>query len=65
MTAKEIQDRIQQIKALAFDEERAHSEEDRLVHDFVAYVATLDVPIAKEAQMVLETYTIDFPRWCA
>jgi hypothetical protein len=65
MTTQEIKDRIQYIKDVSGDSEHAHSKEDKLAHDFIAYVATLDAPIAKKARLVLETYTIDFSRWYA
>lgn len=65
MELKEIQERVQAIRDVAGDAEAAHSLEDALLQDFIAYVATLPIPIADKAKAVLETCKIDFERWCA
>lgn len=65
MELKEIQERVQAIRDVAGDAEAAHSLEDALLQDFIAYVATLPIPIAEKAKAVMATNAIDFERWCA
>lgn len=65
MTLKQIEERVERIRRMAGDDEAAHSEEDELRHDFIEYVASLPIPLAKKAWAVLETSGIRFARWCA
>jgi len=59
MTIEQIEKRLAEIKAVASDDERAHSEQDDLFEDFIR---SLDTP---EAKKVLEVLDIEFSRWCA
>lgn len=65
MSQEDIEKRIQAIRDEADDPEAAHHHEDALRDDFLKYVATLDIPIADKAKLVLSTNEIEFPRWCA
>ena len=66
MTTKEIQDAIDHIKAIAGDDEAAHSEEDALYGQFVKYIADGGLDgIQKKARLILTTSDIRFARWCA
>jgi hypothetical protein len=66
MTIAQIQERIQDIKATAGDDEMAHSLEDVLREDFIRYVSTYeDESLAVAARLVLSTSEMDFHRWCA
>lgn len=65
MTLEEINLRVRRIQRIKADDEVAHSEEDKLWGDFIAYVATLDIPLAAKAKAVLATKNINFSRWCA
>ena len=65
MTTEEIQKRVDDIRAMSGDDESAHSAEDKLRADFIAYVATLPIPIGAKAKLVLSTKDIAFERWCA
>lgn len=63
MTLQQIQDRLKAIEDAARDPEKAHIMEDMLQLDFIAYVATLRIPVALKAKEVLKSSEIDFPRW--
>lgn len=65
MTEKDIKEWIEHIKNIAEDPEAAHSEEDALRRDFIKYISTLIIPIARKATLVLETDNMKFERWCA
>ena len=68
MKTEEIQQRLDDIKVMAGDDESAHSAEDRLMRDFIAYVATLNEALpnlALKAKLVLTSKEIEFERWCA
>lgn len=66
MDTSEIKKRVKEIKGVAWDDERAHSWEDKLWEDVLRAIANEDVDnpytLAKEA---LKTKKIDFSRWCA
>lgn len=65
MTVDEVKRRVAEIEALAFDDEAAHSEEDKLRADVLRAIAAGDcADPAAIAQAVLETSKIDFARWC-
>ncbi len=65
MKTEEIQTRINRIMEISGDDERAHAAEDELMRHFIAYVSTLDNPLAEKAKLVLQTNEINFQRWCA
>ena len=65
MTKAEITAAVDYIKAVAGDDEAAHSKEDDLYHDFVAFVATRNDDIGHLARIVLKTTDINFSRWYA
>jgi len=68
MTIEEIEKRVNHIRAIAGDDEAAHSYEDRLHLEFIKYVASLtEQPpeLAAKAKLVASTEAIGFSRWCA
>ena len=67
MTIHEIKERIQAIKDCAGDDEAAHSMEDTLREEFIAYVhITSEVEhLSEKAKLILSTSEIEFSRWCA
>lgn len=66
MTIQQIQARIERIKDARWDDEAAHSAEDRLREDFIRHVQSCDDPqLAVMAALVLTTNEIEFARWCA
>ena len=66
MTVTGIEERVRAIRERRHDAEEAHSLEDRLYTDFIAFIASgEDGPIREMAQAILKTQEIDFPRWCA
>lgn len=66
MTLREIKNRVDHIKKIVGDNEAAHSEEDSLYSDFIAYLAKTASPKYREmAKTILKTQEIDFRRWCA
>lgn len=72
MTLEEIEIKLQEIKDVSGDDEKAHSLADKLYFDFVKYIAeeTRNIPIGKTtlsslAKRVLKVEDIDFKRWCA
>jgi septum formation topological specificity factor MinE len=58
MTAQEARKRLEAIKAMAGDDEAAHSAEDALRRDILEAIQEL-------SEIALETSLIDFARWCA
>jgi hypothetical protein len=62
MTAEEVRDRVEKIRAIADDDEAAHHQEDQLHQDVLTHLAAQGHNIAAEA---LRTIAIDFARWCA
>lgn len=74
MTPEEAEVRVKGIEKSSFDDEGAHSEEDQLYHDFVRYVAGLNLTeftvfdvmeLVRTAHIILDTENIQFARWCA
>lgn len=65
MTQKEIFNRIEEISVNKRDDEKAHSMEDSLYADFIAFVAERDDELGVMAKMVLTTKELDFARWYA
>jgi hypothetical protein len=66
MNLEEIRKRIDDIKAMAADDQLAHEAEDGLWRDVLQTIAdgACDDPTAA-ARLVLTTSEIDFARWCA
>ena len=62
MTLQEAQFRVEEIRKISGDDERAHSKQDDLRRDFIMHLAQNGNEIAAE---ILKTETIDFNRWCA
>jgi hypothetical protein len=68
MTVTEVRERIDHIKAIAADDEAAHSAEDALRADVLHAIANdrlSDVEAMQCAALALSTSQIDFARWCA
>lgn len=66
MTVDEVRARVEAIRRLADDDERAHAEEDRLHQDVLEVIARTDTADAQKlAHEALMTRTIDFLRHCA
>lgn len=68
MTTDEIKARVEAIRAMADDPERAHAAEDKLRADFILTVlgsfpaeCTL---VGQQAKLILSTDEIEFPRTC-
>jgi hypothetical protein len=65
---KEVQKRVELIRSVAGDDERAHSYEDSLHYDVLSAIATGEIK-GKEARrcasLASTTEGIDFKRWCA
>lgn len=70
LSFEEINRRVAEIDARKADPETAHALEDDLYREFVEYVASLlDLnpyhSLAQKAQCILQTQSIEFPRWTA
>jgi hypothetical protein len=66
MTIDEIKRRVEEIKTIAGDEERAHSLEDGLRNDVLLAISQDKcIDPAECAFEVLKSNEIDFQRWCA
>lgn len=67
MTPEEVSARVEMIRRLADDPERAHSEEDRLRTDILRWLADehWEREAAAVAKAALETSAIGFARWRA
>jgi hypothetical protein len=66
MDLKEIQRRIEEIESNKRDDQRAHSEEDRLREDFIVFIAENgNKKLSEMAREIMKTNDIDFARWCA
>lgn len=65
MTIEELQRRVDHIKAIAGDDESAHSEEDDLRRDVLQAIADGNPIAAALASLALTTSEIEFSRWCA
>jgi hypothetical protein len=61
----EIEGRIEEIRAVARDYERAHSMEDDLFRDVLAAIADGQQSARKLAIEVLKSREIEFPRYSA
>jgi hypothetical protein len=70
MTLKQARDRVEEIKRIAADDERAHGMEDDLRADVLKAIATGKHSGGHSgavvlAQIALSTEDIEFARWCA
>jgi hypothetical protein len=65
VTTKEAIKRIEEIKAIAGDDERAHGEEDEFRGDVLRAIADGAPNTQELARLALTTGEIDFQRWCA
>lgn len=66
MTLEKIQKGVERIRAMAGDDEGAHSAEDSLRHEFILAVSKrAPEPFRTMAKEVLKTSDIEFARWCA
>jgi hypothetical protein len=68
VTLEEIQKRVEEIRAVADDDESAHVLEDRLRRDVLSAIAEGfydDAGARQAAAAVLSTKEIRFARWCA
>jgi hypothetical protein len=67
ITVKEAKRRLEVIDEEAWDDEAAHSDEDKLFHEFVNDIANRKYATRKEiievAQEVIKSLDIDFCRW--
>jgi hypothetical protein len=66
MTPQYVQDRVEQIKSVAGDDEVAHGKEDALHQEVLRAIAegVAENP-AECARIALTTSDINFARWCA
>ena len=65
LTVDEVRRRVEEIRAIAGDDEAAHSDEDSL-RDLVLCAIADGAPNAAElAAEALKTGEIEFARWCA
>lgn len=68
MTPNEVRQRVDAIRAVAADDERAHGMEDGLHEDVLMAIASGDIKGVEAVQcaaIALTTTAIDFSRWCA
>jgi hypothetical protein len=66
MTIQEVQRRLEEIRAVAHDDEMAHSSEDSLHQDVLTAIASGScVDPAACAKAALTSNDILFSRWCA
>ena len=66
MTVEEVQAEVERIRAMALDDEAAHSAEDDLWENALRAIASGETADAAGiAAAALKTKTIDFARWCA
>lgn len=67
-TVEDIEARVAEIKAVDYDDERAHGMEDDLRHDVLRRIAAGDMSgsaCARLAKAALKTTRISFARHCA
>lgn len=65
MELSEVESRIEGIRAVAGDDEVAHSREDELRDDVLKAIAEGASNAAELAGAALSTRDIEFARWCA
>lgn len=62
LTVEDVRNRVEAIRAKAYDDEVAHGMEDQLHQDVLRFLSVRGNELAREA---LRTLDIDFSRWCA
>ncbi|MCK9597645.1 MAG: hypothetical protein M0R06_01315 [Sphaerochaeta sp.] len=65
VTLKEVEQRLEEIKAIAWDDEVAHIKEDELFYDVVYTIASGKRGGKQLAAEVLKSLDIGFVRWHA
>jgi hypothetical protein len=65
MRVADVQKRVEEIRAIAYDYEAAHSGEDRLHLEVLEAIAVGASQAKGLASAALETREIKFARWCA
>ena len=65
MTKKDALKVVEEIKAVAGDDEAAHAMEDQLREMFISDVAKRKDGLGEVARIVLLSGDIEFERWCA
>lgn len=65
MTIWGIKQRVIDISISAWDDEKAHVMEDKLMIDFIEFVSDSDSKYAEMARLVLTSQSIKFARHCA
>jgi orotate phosphoribosyltransferase-like protein len=66
MNLQDIQERLQEIKEISWDDESAHVAEKMLLIDFVVHIRNSGVePLCTLANEVLNVEDINFCRWYA
>lgn len=65
MTVKEAQRRLEAVREVVGDDEKAHSREDELHRDVLQHIALGGRNGAALARIALQTRELDFARWCA
>ena len=63
MTKEQIWARIQEIRDVKADNEKAHAKEDDLYFDFISFVSMRRDVLGEMAKTVLTTKHMDFHRW--
>ena len=65
MTPAEAKKVVDAIKDAQWDDEHAHSLEDRLHRDFIQHIVNLKIcGLSDTARIILTTKDIEFNRWC-
>jgi hypothetical protein len=68
LTIEQAKKRVEEIRAIVHDDERAHGLEDALRRDALKIIARGDLTpadAARLARVALSTESLDFERWCA
>ena len=66
MTLAEARERVERIRAMAGDDEMAHSEEDKFRGDVLRYLADVaPAELGELARIAISTREIEFARWYA
>ena len=67
MTLYKLKKKIEHIKEISSDDERAHGDEDELREEVLFHISQncTDIKCKQLAKEVLKTNSINFARWCA
>ena len=65
MTSDDVRDRVEYIRSIARDDERAHAHEDRLYLEVLQAIAEGHPEASALAREALRAADIEFARWCA